>query len=575
VADLSILGDSGSAPDGSTLGLLRIPFIFTQDRLLSSGDFIKEAKDRGYELSLETLQELHRHRVLLPFYRLSGHGAAGRSIPVRDYSGMNPRGWVFEAARQGRVHDCYHEGYSVDWPYERLQDQHEPRWQDGFLFSSWQVPDLHHALPEYESIRRGWRTGADERLMRRDRQRSIALAALATRHLPDIVGKITTPTSADWEALWEFRRGCDCVDLLRVAGYSLNDLRPQAEELLRSAHWRDPMRDWWSLLRHSRDDGWSKLKGVPRDCLWERVAAEVLLRTHEELAERGELDPLPDLTSSTFHDALHDRVSPREADAPSLDRALAQFGLSPHPRVLLLLEGQTEIIQVTEILSELGLNRPDRVRVQNCRSSSVNPQLISRYAIAPRLGPWRGKGHILDAPPTALVIAMDPENIWRDQARREQQRLQLQQAIREEVEWQGGVISQPELDVLVNIFVWGDDTYELANFTDDELVAAITQLASEQALAAATSPTWETELRRALQAARREHCDFQRKVGPLRVREDKPRLARILLPTLVAKYQAERAAGTITTPVLQLVEMVRDLILQLSGRGFILTPDGD
>jgi hypothetical protein len=120
---------------------------------------------------------------------------------------------------------------------------------------------------------------------------------------------------------------------------------------------------------------------------------------------------------------------------------------------------------------------------------------------------------------------MDPENVWRDASGREKQRHQLQQAIREEVERQGGTIGQQDLDVLVNIRVWGDDTYELANFTDDELVPAITELANEQSLAAAASSTWEDELRNALSGARSEHCGFQKKVGPLRVQEDKQRLA--------------------------------------------------
>ena len=565
----SIQDDSGSTPNGSALALLRVPFIFSQDGLLSSGDFLKDAKNRGYDLTLAELQELHRHRLLLPLYRVSDDAVAGRVIHTIDRGGMNPRGWVLEAAREGRLRDCYDEGCSVDWPYERLEGQDHHRWWNGFLFSTWQLPDLQHALNEYEFIQHGWSAPPDDRRMRQDRQRAMTLAALATRHLPGILGKISLPSGVEQEPLWESRHDCDSLELLRLAGCEPDTLRPSAEGLLHGASFRDPMKEWWPLLRHSNDDGWSKLKGVTRDCLWQRVAAEVLLRTHEELAERGIVEPLPDLTGSGWHDALHDRVSPREADADSLDRALGQFGLSPHPRVLLLLEGQTEIIQVTEVLAELGLNRPDRVRVQNCRSSSVNPQLISRYAIAPRLGPRRGDIQLLDVAPTALVIAMDPENTWRDEAGREQQRHQLQRAIREEVEWQGGTISPQDLDFLVNIRVWGDDSYELANFTDDELVPAITQLAAEQPLAAATSPTWEKDLRAALRAARAEHCDFQRKVGPLRVHEDKPRLARILMPALIAKYHAEIEAGTVTTPVLQA------LVAQLSGASFMLSKDSE
>ena len=332
---------------------------------------------------------------------------------------------------------------------------------------------------------------------------------------------------------------------------------------------------WWPLIRRSGDSGWAKLKGVTRDCLWQRIAAEVLLRTHEELAERGILECLPDLTASTWRDALHSRITPRERDAETLNRTLAKFGLSPHPRVLLLLEGQSEMIQVAELLKELGLDRPDRVHLQNCHSSKINPQLISRYAIAPRLGSLRGERQLLDRPPTALVVAMDPENRWRDAAAREDARRQLQQAIREEVAWQGGTINQQDLDFLVNIHVWGEDTYELANFSDDELVFALTQLATEQSLDAVALPSWETDLRAALQRARAVHCDFQREVGKLRVREDKPRLAEILMPTLLARYQAELAADELTTPVLRVIQEVQRLVARLSGGSYMLSRASD
>jgi regulatory protein YycI of two-component signal transduction system YycFG len=51
-----------------------------------------------------------------------------------------------------------------------------------------------------------------------------------------------------------------------------------------------------------------------------------------------------------------------------------------------------------------------------------------------------------------------------------EERRKLQAAIREEVRYQDADISQDDLDILVSVHVWGDDKYELANFTDDELV---------------------------------------------------------------------------------------------------------
>jgi hypothetical protein len=49
------ISQAGFPPAGGSLALLCIPFIFTQDELLTTGDFIKKAKERGHNLSLNGL----------------------------------------------------------------------------------------------------------------------------------------------------------------------------------------------------------------------------------------------------------------------------------------------------------------------------------------------------------------------------------------------------------------------------------------------------------------------------------------------------------------------------------------
>jgi hypothetical protein len=235
-------------------------------------------------------------------------------------------------------------------------------------------------------------------------------------------------------------------------------------------HGSDPLAEWLPLIRHAGYQGWSKLKGLPLDCLWARIGAEVLLRAHEDLAANGHLEPLPNVAVLDWRVALHDRITPRDGDGDSLERALGTFGLSPHPRVLLLVEGETELDHVPRLLAEFGLTKPEQVRVQQCEGSSVNAHLIARYGITPRLGKKIGDLQLIDRTPTALVIAMDAENKFATPAMCAGERLKLQNAIREEVAFQGGEIGQEDLDYLVDVRVWGDDKYELANFTDDELV---------------------------------------------------------------------------------------------------------
>lgn len=576
--DPQILVDRGSAPDGSALALMRIPFAFVQDRLLDTRSFISEANDRGYQVTLDDLRALHNHRLLLPLYRVSDTPVTGRAIDLPEIAASNPRGWAMAAAHSGKLRDCADEGYSAAWPYEAPRPPVSPgdeRWWNGFLYSQWQLPELQHALNDYRALQWGWRWSADTRLADRDRRRTLALVALSTRYLPGVTGVIRSAGGEAHDDAWRFAHQVGVRELLNLSGFDPAQLKPQAETLLLQAGSRDPMIKWWPLIRQTGDRGWSKLRGAPLDCVWQRIAAEVMLRAHEELAESGDLDPLPDLTAVRFHSALHDRVTPRHDDAESLERALATLGLSPHPRVLLLVEGDTEMVHITQLLDQLGLNRPDQVRLQNCRGSDVNPQLITRYAVAPRLGPRRGGAQTVDVPPTALVVAMDPENRWRTEELRRIEKRRLMEAIRQEVQHQGGTISESDLQHLIHIFVWGQDSYELANFTDDELVSAVTRLAREQARGAADDRGWDETLRLAIAEARAQHRDIQAAIGPLRIREDKVRLAHILWPSLADKYQEELAVADVRTPVLQLMEDVRRLVNQLPTTSYVLQDSRD
>ncbi|MFF3763872.1 hypothetical protein ACFYYR_07255 [Streptomyces sp. NPDC001922] len=82
----------------SSLELLKVPFIFTQDELLDTGSFIRKAKERGYSLSLETLQALHVHGLLIPIFRVSDTAVEGRRVDVGDVLlKQNARGWVMHA----------------------------------------------------------------------------------------------------------------------------------------------------------------------------------------------------------------------------------------------------------------------------------------------------------------------------------------------------------------------------------------------------------------------------------------------------------------------------------------------
>jgi hypothetical protein len=86
---------------------------------------------------------------------------------------------------------------------------------------------------------------------------------------------------------------------------------------------------------------------------------------------------------------------------------------------------------------------------------------------------------------------------------------------------------------LVTIHVWGELTYELANFTDNELVEALIVLADQQ------SRTGEEigadHVKAEVCFAREGGHDIKVAFQRLRLREDKPRLAELLWRALLAK----------------------------------------
>jgi hypothetical protein len=520
---LSQQPSASSAP--GALAFMSMPFTFTQDDLLNTRGFIDEAKKRGYELTLDDLQTLHNNRLLLPLYRISDTPVIGRRMNVVPNGNLNDRYRAMEAAADGRLHDSANEGYSAAWPYRLPTTAQGERWWNGFLYSSWQLLDLHLVTADLAWLHRGLLDRAVRaRIVQQRHRRTFALTALAPRFLPGILRHIKLPPGMDSERIQRYRFESDVLELLNAVGFDPARLKNEAEALLGNAHMRDPLAQWLPLIRHASYSAWSKLRAEPLHCLWLRIGAEVLLRAHEDLAASGHMEPLPDVTG--VFSLLHRRLGQASSDTDTLEEALGSFGLSPHPRVLLLVEGKSELKHLPPLLSEFGLDQPERVRVQQLQGASDNPHLLARYAVAPRIGRELGGGRQLAATPTALVIAIDPENRWTPK-RLEDERKKIKQAIRE-VALQGAQIGQQELDFLVNIHVW-DQEYEFANFTDEELLSTITTLASGPHAADKESIAWQEETRQGLEAARQERRNIDSVTGPLRIK--KPALAEAMWPS--------------------------------------------
>ncbi len=567
--DSLLAPEQPSAPIGSSLALLRLRHVFTQDELYSSSDFIREAEDRDIRVDLSDLQQLNERNLLVPFYRIDEFPDDSRKVELPQLrSGGGYSFTVLSAASRGEVLDPQSEKPRARRPHLRYLplDPHGA-WDDGYVYSSWQLLDLPSALNVLQWASTGADSRSSEDLAAKYRRRSLALAALSSRHLPQIWGQMPLPGGIDAFEFNQTRYSITEADLLALVDVDATLLPEYADRHLIDGH-SDPMIEWWPLLRHADHKGWATLHGKPRQALWQRIAAEILLRAYEELAGTGAVEPLPDLGTTMAWTPQMDRITLKSTAAPPLEAALGQFGLSPHPRVTVVVEGQTELFHIPRLLDELGLNRPNRVRVVNAHGAGVNPQLLARYAITPRMDHKRGNTYVLASTPTALFIVMDPEKKWRDEPSRKNEETKLKNAVREEVEAQGATIRDDELDTLIQVRVWGAREFELANFSDEELAGGLAVLWEHQT-GAEPDPEWGAKAATALRDCREKDLKFATVFGKLRLNEDKPKLAEILYPKLLEKFESE-IANSAKTPVVEVVLDIRNMVLRLSGSGYIL-----
>lgn len=560
-----------SLPEGSSLRLLALPSLFTQDKLLTTDEFIREAKRHGVSIVLQDLERYHRSGLLAPLFLFVDEVDDSLRLDCSKTYALNPRGWAIDSAAEGRLRDPSAPDTPDRYPYIRPSNA-PPRWVNGYLYSSWQLLDLPRVQLEAQA------SFADAEQQRRANDRrglTRVLAALATRHLPNIVGQISYPGGTDQKELNKSRYDVDEGMRLYAASFAADRLQPAAEDLLLDAHHRDPMAGWWPLIRRAGHQGWKKIEGVPLACLWQRIAAETLLRAHEQLADSGVLAALPDVSGLMCFTALDDRVTPPESRSRPIDLDLAEYGLSPHPRVLALVEGKTEAIHLPRLLAEFGLDRGDRVRVMSIGGTKANPHLIASYVATPRIAPLRGALNAVGATATAVVVAMDPENKWSSPESCEQFRRAVQTAVRENVEEQGGRVTDDELDFLVEVSTWGQDSYELANFSDDELMAAIDKLALSRRLDRQRAPDWHMAVGDELRLARREHWDIGVVLGRLRLPDAKIELAELLWPALSSRLERHIGEEIAAAPVIELVFKIVDKHNNLALGHIALTDQGN
>lgn len=527
-----------------------MPDAFTQAPLLTDSGFRREAKKWGHFLCDRDLEELAQLGLLIPFFRTrDGYmpRAAGRDEQVSATESANDEGVVDP-------------NDDSDGPDGEGESEGE-RW-----YSSWQLLALRDALPILRSRRTSRWNVVDDDLARasgtQHRSMHIALEALANRFYPGITGKLTAPTGSTLAELRRTGAALNTRERLEAVDGLPSMLQQRANELLTVARHDDPLGGWWQLARHSNHRGWFKLKGAALQAVWQRIAAEVLLRAHEELADLGDLPSLTEPIGNSWH-PLMDRIRAETPPALTLDHALTQLAVSPHPLVVVVVEGDTEHEHMTALMTSLGLRH--RVRVVNQRGSGGSPHQLAGY-LAPQVREVLPGRQDLERNPTPIFVAMDSENVWSPD-KKDGSEQKLRARIREEVRrHEGAEISEADLDELLKVRVWPDErTYEMANFSDDELTDALLTVRPNHI---ADREDLSSDVLAAVQYAREKRLDFGVALKRLRWEVNlKVPVARALTPGLVARLGDDPAT---LPPVVTLALDIAEAAEQMSmGRIYL------
>lgn len=519
---------------------------------------------------------LDTERHLVPLLQVSDEALPHSALPVPESPlSVNARGWTLQAAAEGRLRDPWFEAHEQAWVYQGPPDsQHQ--WWNGFVYSSWQLLDLtslrhpiaalagSHDDPVAPTLSSG---GSAEDAAYSRRYRTVALTLLANRYLPGVLGQATLPAGAEWDTWDDSRCEGSVAALLSAANIDPSDLAALGENLLVEAQWDDPLKNWLPLIRHMNYSSWTKLRGPALASLWQRIGAELLLQAHEALAEEGAVAPLPDVDRFAAWHPLADRIGGQAAERAPLESTLSRFGLTPHPRLLLLVEGESDRIHYHRLLQVLGFKGSSYIRLHTLDSARTNPQLLARYVVSPQLGVERNNGWELAVPPTALLIVADPEGRWATGSKRSDGERRLKAAVRKDVEMQGAKISDEVLDLLVKVEVL-DHSHEFANFSDDELLLALQAIATRNLVDNADSDEWRQQVRSDLVKARSERLNIE--IALRHARADKLDLAEQLWPVMEARVHAE-VSSEIVTPAIDIAIKAMERAA-LMHRGSVVLP---
>ncbi len=475
-------------PGLSSVDVVALPWVFTQHHPLDADEFVRRAKERGVDLDALKLRQLYKRRILTPFVALTTHPHNEPRFPeASEPQRAGTRLYQLrEARRTGHLLDLSAEPY---FPRLRFTQQrpYKPGWWSGLLYSHHQLtllPRLNGLLSQCRySVR-------DKRLYprlpepdpflrhRANRYHRIALmaTALEARYLPVLDPDWIYLVNAEPSEYEQYRENFDPIVMRDYLRYPPEQVRKDAEDLLLLVHSIEPMSGPWSqLLRRAPRDSWKHLKGAALSAMDLRETAEILLRFYEDLVTRDAAEPLPSAPRLAWQ-PLVERLSYRRE---TLDKDLMQIGISPHHRVVLAVEGETEERHAPLVLERVGpRDAHELIRIMTLRGVDNSPVKAGALAATPIVTRKSEDGQFwwIMKPPTRFVVAADPEGKYYAPDKIGNTRKLILDDIKSNLKAKGATAADEDLEELVELCTWDASCYEYAHFSDHELADAIAKV---------------------------------------------------------------------------------------------------
>lgn len=461
----------------STVGLLAEPWTFTQTKLLGPSDFMREARRRGVELWDGQLEQLHRRRLLVPFFHIASRPKM-EPPDVDEGHVLGLQSHVLRAALEGRVVDPALRAFRR-WPRSGSAR---------YLYSEYQLLTCRELIaisPLYEARRVDddveWTLPTpDPRLveiLRRSRDLAIILEMLAPRYRPAIMRVIHRYS----DALEPFTRDASPLPAWAPLVADPGRLQAQGEALLHQANTFDPLGKWMRVARIGTPKRWDELRFDALLALEFRIAAEHFLRLHDDLVELRVAEPLPPVERTGWHHIRYDRL---RVDARERAEAVLDFGLGDTPAVVIAVEGETEMTLAPKLFATMGLDDlQGLIHVVNLKAVNGDVRLLARGVAVPHVDPDGLLGARVLRRLTGLVVAVDPEGRYRTDAdcERERQSIvdELLSSVPEAIRTDK---TRSQLEHLIVVRTWGPGgSFEYAHFSDQELARGIRSVAGTAA----------------------------------------------------------------------------------------------